>query len=119
MTTPRDHTLAFLDAFYGRDLVYDFRAMHDRDRSQPAKIWRGTFAQTFEHLPMAEVQTVEIAYGEYRGGSRPLGHAENNPHVARIVPENRKLYQRVQARPRCPARLAGTWTEGDSWRNNA
>lgn len=45
MTTPRDHTLAFLDAFYGRDLVYDFRAMHDRDRSQPAKIWRGTFAQ--------------------------------------------------------------------------
>jgi hypothetical protein len=45
MTEPRDHTLAFLDAFYGRDLVYDFRAMHDRDRSQPAKIWRGTFAQ--------------------------------------------------------------------------
>ena len=45
MTIPRDHTLAFLDAFYGRDLVYDFRAMHDRDRSQPAKIWRGTFAQ--------------------------------------------------------------------------
>lgn len=42
---PRDHTLAFLDAFYGRESVYDFRAMHDRDRSQPAKVWRGTFAQ--------------------------------------------------------------------------
>jgi hypothetical protein len=43
--TNRDHTIAFLSAFYGVDTVYDFRAMHDRDRSQPAKIWRGTFAQ--------------------------------------------------------------------------
>jgi len=42
---PRDHTLAFLGAFQGVDAVYDFRAMHDRDRSQPAKVWRGTFAQ--------------------------------------------------------------------------
>lgn len=41
---PRDHTLAFLGAFQGVDAVYDFRAMHDRDRSQPAKVWRGTFA---------------------------------------------------------------------------
>lgn len=41
---PRDHTLAFLAAFYGVDTVYDFRAMHDRDRSQPAKVWRGTYA---------------------------------------------------------------------------
>lgn len=47
-STPRDHTLAFLAAFYGVDTVYDFRAMHDRDRSQPAKVWRGTFAQV-EH----------------------------------------------------------------------
>lgn len=50
MTTPRDHTLAFLDAFYGRDLVYDFRAMHDRDRSQPAKIWRGRFVDVEQAL---------------------------------------------------------------------
>lgn len=45
MTTEREHTIAFLSAFYGVDTVYDFRAMHDRDRSQPAKVWRGTFAQ--------------------------------------------------------------------------
>lgn len=44
MTTPRDHTLAFLGAFYGVDTVYDFRAMHDRDRSQPARLFRGRFA---------------------------------------------------------------------------
>jgi hypothetical protein len=42
---PRDHTLAFLGAFQGVDAVYDFRAMHDRDRSMPARTWRGTFAQ--------------------------------------------------------------------------
>jgi hypothetical protein len=45
MTHERDHTLAFLGAFYGVDTVYDFRAMHETDRSQPAKVWRGTFAQ--------------------------------------------------------------------------
>lgn len=45
MTVERDHTLAFLAAFYGVDTVYDFRAMHDTDRSQPARVWRGTFAQ--------------------------------------------------------------------------
>lgn len=43
--TERDHTIAFLSAMYGVDTVYDFRAMHDTDRSQPAKLWRGTFAQ--------------------------------------------------------------------------
>lgn len=41
---PRDHTLAFLDAYYGRDTVYDFRAMHDRDKMASARTWRGRFA---------------------------------------------------------------------------
>ena len=50
MTEPRDHTLAFLDAFYGRDLVYDFRAMHDRDKTAPAKTWRGRFADVEQAL---------------------------------------------------------------------
>ena len=43
MTVDRDHTLAFLAAFYGVDTVYDFRAMHDRDRSAQAMVWRGRF----------------------------------------------------------------------------
>lgn len=44
-STARDHTLAFLAAFDGVDQIYDFRAMHDRDRSMPARTWRGTFAE--------------------------------------------------------------------------
>lgn len=39
----REHTLAFLAAFYGVDTVYDFRAMHDRDRAAQARTWRGRF----------------------------------------------------------------------------
>lgn len=50
MTVPRDHTLAFLSAFYGVDTVYDFRAMHDRDRSQPARLWRGRFVDVEQSM---------------------------------------------------------------------
>ena len=50
MTQPRDHTIAFLSAFYGVDQVYDFRAMHDRDRSQPARLWRGRFADVEQSM---------------------------------------------------------------------
>ena len=49
-STPRDHTLAFLAAFCGVDTVYDFRAMHDRDRGLPAKVWRGRFADVEAQL---------------------------------------------------------------------
>lgn len=50
MTTPRDHTLAFLGAFYGVNTVYDFRAMHDRDKTAPAKTWRGRFVDVEQAL---------------------------------------------------------------------
>jgi hypothetical protein len=50
MTQPRDHTIAFLSAFYGVDTVYDFRAMHDRDRSQPARLWRGRFVDVEQSM---------------------------------------------------------------------
>lgn len=50
MTTEREHTLAFLSAFYGVDTVYDFRAMHDRDRTAPARTWRGRFVDVEQAL---------------------------------------------------------------------
>lgn len=61
MTADRDHTLAFLDAFYGRNTVYDFRAMHDRDRAAPARTWRGTYEQC--ESEMRAWNTAEHGYG--------------------------------------------------------
>jgi hypothetical protein len=45
MTDARQHTIAMLGALAGTDAVYDFRAMHDRDRAAQAVPLRGTFAQ--------------------------------------------------------------------------
>lgn len=61
MTTARDHTLAFLDAFCGRDTIYDFRAMHDRDKSAKAWTYRGRFVDVERELLAAN--TVDACRG--------------------------------------------------------
>lgn len=43
MTIEQEHSEAFLAALDGIDTVYDFRAMHDRDKGAHAKTWRGRF----------------------------------------------------------------------------
>jgi len=45
-----DHTIAFLDALAGRDTVYDWRLIHDVDRSRAGVSLRGTFEQVVGSL---------------------------------------------------------------------
>jgi len=45
MNDNRSHTLALLSMLDGQDAVYDFRALHDRDKGAEGIALRGTFAQ--------------------------------------------------------------------------